>query len=259
MAGDYVWYELITPDPQASKTFYGNVVGWTYSGSEHDGYFHLTTSDGEHAGGMAQLTAEMQARGARPVWLGYIHVTDVDAEVEAIEREGGRVQMPAIDLANVGRIAMVTDPQGAPFYVINPIPPADKPDAKSTAFSVDAAQHVRWNELSTSDADAAVAFYTGHFGWVQEGDLDMGEMGKYRFIHKDGIGLGAIMPKHPEMPASSWSYYIGVADIDLAAKAIEAGGGKIIMGPMEIPGGEFALNGIDPQGASFGLVGPRKE
>ena len=66
------------------------------------------------------------------------------------------------------------------------------------------------------------------------------------------------MRKMPEMPVSMWSYYIGVDDIDRAVDAINAGGGKILNGPMEIPGGEYALNGMDPQGAAFGLVGPRK-
>jgi hypothetical protein len=69
--------------------------------------------------------------------------------------------------------------------------------------------------------------------------------------------IGAVMPKMPQMPASMWSYYIGVDDIDRAAAAVSEGGGQILNGPMEIPGGEFALNGMDPQGAAFGLVGPR--
>src|SRR3546814_3092075 len=87
--------------------------------------------------------------------------------------------------------------------------------------------------------------------------MQMGDLGSYRFIQKDGVGIGAVMPKMAEMPISCWSYYIGVDDIDRAVRAIEAGGGKVINGPMEIPGGEFALDGIDPEGADFGLVGQR--
>jgi hypothetical protein len=71
--------------------------------------------------------------------------------------------------------------------------------------------------------------------------------------------IGAIMPKPPQIPVSMWSYYIGVDDIDRAAEAVTSGGGRILNGPMEIPGGEYALNGMDPQGAAFGLVGPRKQ
>ena len=118
--------------------------------------------------------------------------------------------------------------------------------------------HVRWNELATSDPDAAIDFYQRHFGWGQEGGMDMGEMGQYHFVQHDGVGIGAVMPLMPGMPHAIWSYYVGVDDIDRAAEAITDGGGTIIQGPMEIPGGEYSLNATDPQGASFGLVGPRK-
>jgi len=166
--------------------------------------------------------------------------------------------MPAWDQPGVGRLAMIADPQGAPLYLMDPLPPEGDPDATSDAFSVDEPQHIRWNELSTSDPDAAIAFYTTLFGWEQQGEMDMGEMGKYRFIQRDGVGIGAVMPKMPQMPVSMWFYYIGVDDIDRASRAITDGGGTILNGPMEIPGGEFALNALDPQQAAFGLVGPRK-
>ena len=88
--------------------------------------------------------------------------------------------------------------------------------------------------------------------------MDMGEMGKYRFIQSGSTTIGAVMRKPPHLPVSAWSYYIGVDDIDRADEAVKAGGGPIMHGPIEIPGGEFALNGMDPQGAPFALVGPRK-
>ena len=158
----------------------------------------------------------------------------------------------------VGRIAMVTDPQGAPFYVMKPIPPEAQPDAKSDVFDTAKPQHVRWNELMSSDPDASVAFYSRHFRISQEGEMPMGELGAYRFIQSEGEGIGAIMALMPGMPTSVWSYYIGVDDIDRAVTAVTDNGGQIVNGPMEIPGGEFSCNGVDPQGAMFGLVGPRK-
>src|SRR5205085_5782217 len=133
--------------------------------------------------------------GARPVWLGYIHVDDVDAEVARTEADGGKVTMPATDIPGVGRMAMVSDPQGAPFYVMKPTPPEGDETKTSDVFSVDQPEHVRWNELSTSDPNGAIDFYTRHFGWTQEGGMDMGQMGKYQFIHRNGVGIGAIMPK----------------------------------------------------------------
>ena len=259
--GAFIWYELITPDPKGAKAFYDSVVGWDMDAEAAPGpveYRMIKRSDGGNAGGVLRLNDDMASHGARPVWLGYVNVDDVDATVVSIEQAGGKVMMGATDIPTVGRIAMVTDPQGAPFYVMKPIPPAGQEDKASDAFSVDQPQHVRWNELSTSDPDAAIDFYTRHFGWSQEGEIPMGEMGAYRFIQHNGVGIGAVMRKMPEMPVSLWSYYIGVDDIDRATSAIESRGGKILHGPMEIPGGEYALNAMDPQGAAFGLVGPRK-
>jgi predicted enzyme related to lactoylglutathione lyase len=257
--GSFIWYELITPDPDGAKAFYDTVVGWDIEAqpSGEMDYRMIGSADGL-AGGVMRLTDEMQSHGARPAWLGYVGVDDVDTQVAAIEQAGGKTLMPPFDIPDVGRIALVADPQGAPFYVMKPTPPPGQEGQASTVFSVDQPQHVRWNELSTTDADAAIAFYGKHFGWVQEGEMDMGEMGKYRFIHHAGVAIGAVMPKMPQMPVSLWTYYIGVDDIDRAASAIGSGGGKILNGPMEIPGGEFALNALDPQGASFGLVGPRQ-
>jgi predicted enzyme related to lactoylglutathione lyase len=258
--GEFIWYELMTPDPEGSKAFYEAVVGWKIGDAvaEYNGYRMIGRSDGGSAGGMLPLTAEMQQHGARPLWLSYILVPDVDRSVTEIEAAGGKALMPPFDVPNVGRVAMVTDPQNAVFYIMKPQPPEGDPNAKSDVFSPTEAQRVRWNELSTTDQDVAIDFYKRQFGWQQDGAMPMGEMGDYRFIQANSVNVGAIMRKPPQLPVSQWTYYIGVDDIDRAVAAINDGGGKVLNGPHEIPGGEFALNGLDPQGASFGLVGPRK-
>jgi len=259
---NFIWYELMTSDPAGAARFYGAVVGWTIAADRDPAagdvdYRMIVRGDGGNAGGVLALNADMLAGGARPAWMGYLEVADVDAAVAAIEADGGAVHMPATDLP-VGRIAMVSDPQGAVFYVMDPIPPEGMEGMESDVFSVTEAQHIRWNELATSDPGAAVAFYKKHFGWGQEGEMDMGELGAYRFIQRGEVMIGAMMPLMEGMPVSMWSYYIGVDDIDRALAAVRANGGTATGEPMEIPGGEYAMNGIDPQGAAFGLVGPRK-
>lgn len=258
--GDFIWYELMTNDPDGAKAFYDEVVGWKIDSQSQfpNGYRMIGRSDGKYAGGILPLTDDMRQHGARPTWLGYVHVADVDRTSADIEQDGGKILMKH-DIPDVGRVAMVTDPMGSPFYIMKPIPPANDPSAKSDVFSTNQAQHVRWNELSTTDQDRAVNFYSRHFGWTQEGEMDMGEFGKYRFIQANGVGIGAVMRKPPQLPVSLWTYYFGVEDINRAAAAVTAGGGQIMHGPMEIPGGEFSLNGMDPQGAPFGLVGPGKK
>ena len=259
--GSFIWYELMTPDPAAAKRFYDAVVGWSIAAdSVAPGieYRMIRRSDGGNAGGVLTLTGEMASNGARPMWLGYLYSGDVDAAVEAIVADGGSTMMPPWDQPGVGRLAMVTGPEGAAIYLMDPLPPEGQPDTVSDVFSVDEAQRVRWNELWSSDPERSISFYKHHFGWDQEGDMDMGEMGKYRFVQCGGVAIGAVMPTMPDMPGSMWNFYFGVDDIDRAAEAVKSGGGQIVNGPMEIPGGEYALNAVDPQGAQVGFVGPRR-
>ena len=260
--GDFIWYELMTDDADGAKRFYDDVVGWTVgaeaSGDSDMDYRMIARGDGGFAGGMLVLTDAMKSGGARPGWLGYVHVPDVDAAVRAFTDAGGSSFMPPVDMDGVGRMAMVADPQGAPIYVMTPVPPADDPEATSDVFSVADPQHIRWNELSTTDPDAAIAFYTGLFGWTQEGAMPMGEMGDYSFLQQGGTPIGAVMRTPPAMERPAWVYYIGVDDIDRAAAAVKNGGGTVAHGPSEIPGGEYSAVCVDPQGAAFGLVGPKK-
>lgn len=258
--GSFIWYELMTSDPDGAKRFYDAVVGWDIQPpppGDMD-YRMIGRNDGKHAGGVLRLNDEMQRNGARPAWMGYIGVDDVDAATAAIQAEGGQVLNEPHDIPGVGRWVLIADVQGAPIHLMTPEPPHDQPDAVSDVFSVDQAQHMRWNELSTTDPDAALAFYTGHFGWRQEGEIDMGELGKYQFLYHGDAMIGAVMPKMPQMPVSMWTYHIGVDDIDRATEAVRSRGGQVMQEPIEIPGGEYSINAIDPQGASFGLVGPRQ-
>ncbi|MEA1072626.1 VOC family protein [Sphingomonas sp. LY160] len=259
--GDFIWYELMTTDHVAAKSFYDAVVGWNIAAdsvAQGMEYRMIGIAGGGMAGGVMTLDEKMIAGGARPLWIGYIHTPDVDAKVAAITADGGGVMMPPWDQPGVGRLAMVTDPPGAAFYLMDPLPPEGKEDATSTVFSVDQPQHVRWNELWSGNPAQAVEFYAKHFGWTQEGGMPMGEMGDYQFVQNAGVGIGAIMPLMPDVPHPMWNFYIGVDDIDRANEAVKANGGTVFQEPMQIPGGEYSLNAADPQGATFGLVGPRK-
>ncbi|MGD9811562.1 MAG: VOC family protein [Sphingobium sp.] len=253
--GDFIWYELLTSDADAAQGFYSKVLDWTFADSGTPGMDYRIVSAGEHGvAGMMAITPDMAQHGARPTWLGYVAVEDVDKCVESVEHGGGNLMMPAMDIPSVGRIAMVSDPQGVPFYVMKP-----EGEGESLAFAYDQPRvgHCAWNELITSDQAAAWHFYGVRFGWVKDGEMDMGAMGTYDFIRHGGV-IGAIMTGTPEMGPPHWNFYHRVADIDAAKAAIEANGGSVNNGPMEIPGGDFAMNAVDPQGAHFGLVGPRK-
>jgi hypothetical protein len=248
--GDFIWYELITPDPEASKAFYEAVLDWQVgpASPEHNGYREVRAGDG-HAGGMLPLTDEMRQHGARPTWLGYIGVDNVDDSVASIGRAGGKVLMPAFDIPGIGRLALVADPQGVPFYVMR-----GASEEASDAFAPQALGRVSWNELATRDQQAALDFYTAQFGWTKGDTMPMGDMGDYQFITHHAVPLGAIMTAAPENPVR-WRFYFRVADVDTAKGAVERGGGKIVHGPQEVPGGDRILIGTDPQGAEFAIVG----
>ncbi len=256
--GGIIWYELMSPDPAASKAFYDSVVGWDIepepTGEQKMDYRMIRRSDGGNAGGVLGISAEMQAHGARPTWLCYIHVADVDAKAAAIEAAGGKTLMPPTDIQGVGRIAMVSDPQGAPFYIMTPTPPAGDPGAKSDVFSANAQQRVGWNELQTDDVEAARTFYGEQLGWETADFMDMGEMGKYRFIDHDGERLGALFNATNGQP-SHFRFYFRVPSIAAAKDIVEAKGGTVHMGPHQVPTGDWIVICSDPHGAEFALVG----
>jgi predicted enzyme related to lactoylglutathione lyase len=248
--GDFIWYELLTTDADAAQRFYGDVVGWTASDSGQPGmdYRILDAGDGL-AGGLMQINDQMA--GAKPLWLGYVAVPDVNAAVADWTDAGGSVHMPAMDIPDVGRMAMLADPDGVPLYVMR-----SAMDARSTVFRVTDARHVRWNEIATKDEGSALDFYKARFGWQVAGSMPMGEIGEYHFLATSGVTIGALM-RSPAGQTPRWIYYIGVEDIDAAMEKVKAGGGQVLDGPHEIPGGEYSLHALDPQGAAFGLVGPR--
>ncbi len=256
--GHLVWFELITPDPSGAKEFYDAVAGWDIAsrstGPAGIDYRMIKRGDGGNAGGVLGLTADMQAHGARPMWLMYVGVDDVDRALTAIEDQGGKTVMPANDVPGVGRVAMITDPQGAPFYVMKPTPPAGQPDAVSDVFSVDQPGRINWNELSTSDPAAALTFYRALFGWESNESMPMGEYGSYDFLDFAGQRIGAVAGLSPGQ-SPHWRYYIGVASIGAAIDVVKARGGTLMMGPQEVPGPMWIAIGTDPQGAEFALVG----
>ena len=256
----FIWYELMTSDAGAAARFYGAVVGWKIADRPDPGaggldYRMIGRADGGSAGGVLQLTPEMRAGGARPCWLGYLHVKDVAAAIRAIEADGGKVQMPPVTLP-VGQIALVADPTGTPFYVMAPVPPPGKPEARSDVFDPAAAQRVRWNELASPDLARAKGFYARHFGFRFDEVMAMGAAGDYCFIDHGGLRLGAVY-QQPSKGPGAWLFYFGVESIAAAQRAIEAGGGKVERGPHEVPGGSWIVVAADPRGASFGVVGPR--
>lgn len=252
--GDFVWYELMTPDADGASAFYGAVLGWTFAPSQQPGMdYRIFSAGDEQIGGLLALPDAMREGGAQPCWLGYIAVDDIAAAINGITAAGGAVHMGPHEIPGTGHFALMADPQGVMFYIMQ-----DTSGVTSNAFAVDGPRvgHAAWNELSTTDQAGAMAFYSTQFGWVKDGEMDMGPMGTYEFL-RHGSVFGAMMTKQPDMPVACWSYYFRVADIDATAATVTALGGQILYGPAEVPGGDHIITGLDPQGAVFCVVGQR--
>ncbi|HUE79837.1 MAG TPA: VOC family protein [Sphingomicrobium sp.] len=246
--GEFIWYELLTAEPEEAKAFYEPVVGWRFGepSPDHAGYREIRTETG-HAGGVLPLTQEMRDHGARPTWLGYVGVDDVDATVAKAQAAGATLLMPAWDIAGIGRIALLADPQGAPFYVMR-----GASEEASDAFSPDSVGHATWNELTTSDLEAAKLFYLPLFGWTLGDTMPMGEMGDYQFLEHGGRMIGAMMQRGDTRP--SWNFCFRTADLERSVDDIKARGGSVTYGPAEVPGGERIVVALDPESSQFMLI-----
>uniref|UniRef100_UPI0035CA0C34 VOC family protein n=1 Tax=uncultured Sphingomonas sp. TaxID=158754 RepID=UPI0035CA0C34 len=251
--GTPIWYELTSADPDASKAFYDRVIGWTIEPT-HSGEmdYRMIDSGQGLVGGLMRLTPEMAAGGAKPGWLFYIGVDDVDATAEAITAAGGAVHMGPWNIPDVGRAAVVADPQGLPFYIMR-----GDSDENSTAFDRTGLGKCNWNELITPDQAVANAFYARLFGWSYPDKMAMpGDMGDYIFIAVGGETIGATMQHPGEGPPAGWRFYFRAPDIEAAAARVGEAGGSVMMGPMEVPGGDRIIVASDPHGVVFGVVGP---
>lgn len=246
--GKFGWYELMTTDTKAAGTFYSDVVGWsTRDVSSADGMQYTTFNLGDT--GMAG----MLNIGGQTAWIGYIAVEDVDAHVEKILEAGGKLWKPATDVPGMLRFAVMSDPQGAAIVVFTPNPAMPSPQRPAPP----APGTIGWHELYTTDLEAGFNFYSKMFGWTKASEMDMGPMGTYLIFDQGGhtaMGDGGMMTKTPQIPVSSWAFYFHVDSIKAAIERVKNGGGKILNGPQQVPGGSWIVQGQDPQGAMFALV-----
>jgi uncharacterized protein len=248
----FVWYELMTSDSQSAEDFYKHVVGWGArdAGMPKLRYTLFTAGTAPVAGCMA-LSPEAVAAGGRPGWLGYVGVADVDADVARVKQAGGKVHHAPADIPGVGRFAVVADPQGAVFALFT-----TSIQGQSSAQMTPG--HIGWHELHAADAAQAFEFYSHLFGWKKGEAINMGPMGTYQIFNAGGPGIGGMFTKPPHEPSPYWLYYFSVQGIEGAMARVKEKDGKVVNGPMEVPGGSFIIHGIDPQGAMFALVGPPK-
>ena len=250
--GSFIWYDVMTSDMQAAERFYGKVVGWEPQQFPGETPYTVLNLPGSQTGVGGIMPSP---EGAPKMWNGYIYVDDVDDYAQRVTEAGGAIHRQPWDIPGVGRMAVAADPQGAMFMLYKPTPPEGgaPPMPEDEAIGT-----IGWRELMTTDWQGAFDFYSKLFGWSVDHDFDMGEMGLYQLFNVDGEPTGGMMDKPAQMPAPAWQFYFNVPAIDAAAGRVTGHGGKLLMGPMQVPGGQWIVQCQDPQGARFALVAPER-
>jgi predicted enzyme related to lactoylglutathione lyase len=245
--GRFIWYELITTDVEAAKTFYTEVLGW---GTENAGHgYTLFTTAGATVSGLMHLSDEAKRMGLRPSWLGYVGVDDVDTAADRVKQLGGTAY-PPMEIPNVSHLSVAIDPQMATIAVFKWLNGREPPELTAPGG-------IGWHELLADDWEKAWPFYSELFGW-QKARAETSADGTYQAFSAGGQIIGGMIKKPQYIANTFWLYYFNVGDIDDAIKRVKARGGTILEGPVEVPGNRWVVQAIDPQGAVFALEGKRR-
>lgn len=255
--GRFCWYELLTTDSDAARDFYPKVAGWSaesWAAAEPDRPYTVWLDGQSPIGGLMELSGEMLEQHVPPHWMGYVSTPDLDHTLTKANERGAKTVFGPIDVPEVGRVAGFQDPGGA---VLGLLQPAD------VTPGIDGAPLVgmfSWHEAAVEGVHPVYDFYTQVFDWAGAGDFDMGpEMGIYlMFSNTANVpgshdSIGGMFERPEQMPHSSWIYYIRVESLETALEAVRAGGGQVVLEPMEVPGGDRIAQCTDPQGAFFAL------
>jgi len=239
--GMFCWIELATNDAAAAKSFYSSVFGWKINDIPlPDGSVYTMLQVDGH-----DLGALYENKESAPAWNSYVSVASVDESAQRTQENGGNVVAPPFDVMDVGRMAVIADPTGASLCLWQA--------GKTIGATIRGDNNTLcWNELMTPDIERAREFYKTLFGW------NLKVSPEYTEIDLGSTGIGGMMHITPEMQGmpTAWTPYICVADADATVEKIKSGGGKIYMGPHEIPNvGRFAVC-ADPQGAMFNIIHP---
>lgn len=243
----FSWIDLTTTDADAAKSFYSQLFGWEIDDVPlpMGGVYTMFKIDGHDVCALNQMQEEQREQGMPPVWVSYINVDDVDATIRKATKAGATVFMPAFDVMEAGRMAMVQDPAGAAVAFWQ---------AKDHigAEVVNQANSMVWNELATRDVDKARQFYTDVLGWTHNYD---DKYSYHTFANNGRMAAGMIeMNEEWEGIPPHWMVYFAVEDAQAAADKAKSLGGSVAVPPTHIPGtGTFTVL-QDPQGAAFSVI-----
>lgn len=245
------WVDLASPDVEAATRFYGQLFGWEaqqVAGPDMGSYTFFKLRD-KDVGAVGAFMNE----GQPSAWTIYFASDNIDQTAERARAAGGSVLMGPDEVTDAARIGLFSDPTGAVFGVL-------QPRAHKGAGLVREPNAFSWAELRTRDIAAARAFYGQVFGWGADSNPMGAGLPDYTEWKLDGESVGGAMPMQEDIfPAQvppHWLAYFQVENVDRSAEQATQLGGRIIAGPMDFPGGRFAVIS-DPHAAIFGILETR--
>lgn len=251
--GSFAWYELWTTNAAAAQNFYRSVIGWdARTSGAGDAAYTMLLAGPVPVAGLATLPANTVAQGARPSWVGYVSVSDVDSSVAQAKELGGTVYRAPTDVAGIGRYALIADPQGAMIVLYKGLV-----DAPPAATPLTAVGYTGWRELQATDRDGAFRFYAKLFGWAKADGQDVTSAGDQLFT-AGAEPIGGVTAKAASVPVPYWTYYFQVDGLTAAIGRVQTAGGTIVVAPHQVRGGSWVAQGIDPQGAIFALMSQKR-
>jgi uncharacterized protein len=237
--GTFSWVDLATSDADGAKVFYGALLGWEFEDMPVPDAppYSMATIGGRRVAALYPKRDESQP----PAWLSYVTFEDTDATAERARELGATLISEPFEVLEAGRMAVLQDPAGAVFAIW-------QPRATIGAELVNDAGAFGLNQLNSSDPQAARSFYAELFGWAFS-DVSAGGQA-YWGIENGGRLNGGMMPADGP---STWLVYFTSADIDASVARVGELGGRVLVGPVPVPGGRIAA-AVDPQGAAFALL-----
>ena len=244
-SGTFNWVDLVAKDLPKIRAFYEKIFGWTYAEQDTQGGppYGMFLKDGKNAAGIGQMSEEMINQGVPSTWNTYVSVDDIKAAEQKIKELGGELMFETMDIFDAGRTNWVKDPQGAIFALW-------EPGKHHGAESYNVPGTFCWNERATRQLEPVKAFYGGLFRWSYKDEVT--PTSAMAMIYNQGREMGhvIVMTEQWGNVPDHWSIYFAVDDCDATMAQTHELGGKVIMGPVDIPAGRFALLS-DPDGAMF--------
>lgn len=249
--GRFVWRDLMTSDPAKAEAFYSRLFGWTVKPVDMEkGTYRMLRNGEQEFGGVVDINEVAPGQGIPPHWVSYLDVPNVDEAAAKLTELGGQVHLPPTDIPGVGRFAVAADPTGAVFQPFQ--------DANGAAPESDGPPPVggiTWNELQTSDVNAAKAFYTSLVGYKGD-EMTMGDGPPYPIFKRGERMEGGVWQKPDVLPMSAWLIYFCVANLDQSVAELTKLGGALVGEVMEVPTIGRMVWATDPEGALFALHEP---